>query len=118
MEIRVSTASRGQFLGLSDVICNRWHTTTVKCVSTTGSIYVIKINDFIQKMKKDPDLLKKLTNISTNSDLELKYKIKHSAKYLQDYKPKNLFSPKTRTFDPLGSLDFSIDLKNETIDSS
>ena len=56
MEIRVATASRGQFIGLSDVICNRWHTTTVKCVSTTGSLYVIKITEFMNKMKKDPDL--------------------------------------------------------------
>ena len=82
MDIRISTASKGQFLGLSDVMCNRWHTTTVKCVSSSGSLYQIRVNEFLTKIKKDQDLLNGLNEISKQSDVELRSKIKHSAQYL------------------------------------
>ena len=47
MDIRISTASKGQLIGFSDVIFNRLHTTTLKCASCKGSLYSIKAVDFM-----------------------------------------------------------------------
>jgi hypothetical protein len=52
MDVRVANVGVGQVMGFEDVILKRAYTTTVRCISTTGSLYAIKSEDFEQKMKK------------------------------------------------------------------
>jgi hypothetical protein len=53
VELRISAAGIGFVIGHNDVISARQHTTTLKCLSAEGSVYVIKCEEFLHKMRKD-----------------------------------------------------------------
>ena len=52
-EIRIATKSKGQILGFADVMAKRKLTTSCRCISNFGSLYVIKSEEFLAKMGKD-----------------------------------------------------------------
>jgi hypothetical protein len=71
----VSTASKGQMLGFSDSVNKRPHTVSVNCISSVGTLYVIKVEDFEAKMQSDIRTWKFIQRMSKESDLDTKLKI-------------------------------------------
>ena len=52
-EVKVATVGRGQMIGLSDLIAERFFSTSVKCISSKGSVFEIKAEEFKQKLQKE-----------------------------------------------------------------
>ena len=52
-DVRLFNVGPGQILGLNDVINERRHSSFVKCISSSGSVYVIKSEEFFSKMMRD-----------------------------------------------------------------
>lgn len=75
MFIKVATASQGQMLGFSDYLNKRPHTVSVNCVSSIGTLYAIKVDEFENWMQKDPRTWQFIKRMSLESDLETKLKI-------------------------------------------
>lgn len=46
MEIKVSNLGKGQIIGFNDLIANRLYSTSVKCISSQGSVFEIKADEF------------------------------------------------------------------------
>ena len=57
-------------MGFEDVLNERPYTTTVRCVSTTGAVYVIDKTNFFEKCKKDEKNYRKLLELSNHMDVE------------------------------------------------
>ena len=70
-------------VGFADVICNRFHTTTLKCVSCTGSLYAIKADEFLTKFQRDPNIWETLRENAKLFDENLKKKIKLGVKTVE-----------------------------------
>jgi CRP-like cAMP-binding protein len=49
-EIRISIVQKGQIFGHDDVVFDRPYTTSVKCVSNNGMLYMISAHEFYHKM--------------------------------------------------------------------
>lgn len=62
-------------MAFEDVIFKRPYTSTVKCISSHGSVYAIKSEDFEQKLKKYERTWKALTEASYERDIDLLNKI-------------------------------------------
>jgi CRP-like cAMP-binding protein len=56
-DVRIAQSSLGEIIGLEDVFLNRKRACTVRCVSSTGSLYKIKSEEFMHKIKKDSRVL-------------------------------------------------------------
>jgi len=63
-------------LGQEDVILQRNYTTSVVCLSTSGSLYYIEKKDFLSKMQKKDVVWDKILNFSQNSNQAIISKIK------------------------------------------
>lgn len=63
-------------MGFEDVLNERPYTTTVRCISTTGTVYCINKNLFLEKCKKDENNYKKLFKVSEDMDIKTQMKIK------------------------------------------
>lgn len=61
--LSVLIASRGQILGFEDILQGRRFTTSVRCITKTGSILRIRKEDFIKIIAKDQKSLKHLEQI-------------------------------------------------------
>lgn len=66
--ICIAIIQKGQIFGHDDVINDRPYTTSVKCVSNNGRLYVISAHEFYFKMKKDDFCWRKLNNIIDDHD--------------------------------------------------
>ena len=52
-ELRICNVGQGQILGVNDAIAQRDYTTSIKCESARGTVYVIGLAEFKTKMQKD-----------------------------------------------------------------
>ena len=50
IDIKVSTLGKGQIIGFNDHLHQRPYSTSVKCISCTGKVLMIKAEDFKVKM--------------------------------------------------------------------
>ena len=75
IDIKVATASIGQLLGFSDCFNKRPHTVSVNCISSSGTLYAIKVEEFEALMQRDKRTLKFIERMSQESDLDTKLKI-------------------------------------------
>ena len=57
-------------------MAGRSRTTTARCVSSVGSLYAIKSEEFLSKMSKDSNTWNLLTNDASGNDNSLRAKIK------------------------------------------
>ena len=64
-DIKVSILCAGQFIGQEDVILGRNYASTVRCLSTRASIYIIRAEEFLQRLSRD-DKTWKLVKESSN----------------------------------------------------
>jgi hypothetical protein len=64
----------------------RMRTTTARCVSSTGSLYAIKSEEFLSKMSKDSYTWKHLTTDASGNDTSLKAVIKKATKDIKGLK--------------------------------
>lgn len=62
-------------IGSEDVIKNRKHSTTVKCISNTAILYQIKAEEFIFRLSKDERAWRMLKQLSSEKDNFTKLKI-------------------------------------------
>ena len=63
-------------MGFEDVLNERPYTTTVRCISTTGTVYCINKTNFFEKCKKDEKSYKKLFKVSDDMDIKTQTKIR------------------------------------------
>ena len=70
IDLKICSASRGQCMGFEDVLNERPYTTTVRCISTTGTVYCINKTNFFEKCKKDEKSYKKLFKVSDDMDIK------------------------------------------------
>lgn len=52
-DVRLFNIGPGQIIGFNDVIDQRRYSSFVKCISSSGTVYVIKSEEFNVKMRKD-----------------------------------------------------------------
>ena len=45
-EVKIATVSRGQIIGFNDVIFERPYSTSLRCISSVGTLLMISANDF------------------------------------------------------------------------
>jgi hypothetical protein len=50
-QLRIATVNEGQIVGFEDASNSRNYTTSLKCTSLTGTLYVCKTQEFMIKMK-------------------------------------------------------------------
>lgn len=55
-------------LGQEDVVNMREHTTTVKCISNEGSLFVIPADEFIARLSRDKKTWKMIIEYSLEKD--------------------------------------------------
>jgi hypothetical protein len=83
-DIRVSTCHIGQIIGFEDILKGRHHTTTLKCISTEGSLYIIKKEEFCHKLKRDENIWNALIAYTTQKDKEVINRVKNATKNIQN----------------------------------
>ena len=49
-EMRICTVGKGQTIGINDLVAGRDYSTSLKCESGTGKLFVISKDDFVTKM--------------------------------------------------------------------
>ena len=77
-------------IGFSDLIANREHATSVKCISCHGSVFEIKADDFRYKMSREQSTWNYLLQNAKEKDLEAYVHIKnvsHNIGVFQNNKP-------------------------------
>lgn len=67
--------NQGQIFGHEDVIHNREHTTTVKCLSQEATLFFINRNEFINKFSRDERTWKMLADLGLQMDTKVKKKL-------------------------------------------
>jgi hypothetical protein len=58
-------------IGFNDVIDNRFHSTSVKCLSSHGVIFAIKAEEFLHKMQRDPAMWRNVKKLAKEKDSDL-----------------------------------------------
>ena len=76
--MKIALYCSGQIFGHEDVMNNREHTTTVKCLSTEAYLFVINKNEFINKFCRDEKTWKMLSEMGLAMDDKIKKKIKQN----------------------------------------
>lgn len=66
--LSILIASKGQILGLEDILNGRRLTTSVKCITKKGSILKIKKEEFLRIIQKDNKSLKYLEGVKESRD--------------------------------------------------
>ena len=64
--------------GQEDVLGDRNYTTTVKCITNTGSLYWIKNSEFLNKMQKDDRTWKLIESVNFQNDVRTKSSMQHA----------------------------------------
>ena len=67
--------------GEEDVINERAYTTSVKCITATGSVYCIKSEEFFQRLGRDEKTWRKIVERIRQKDIETKRKVKKLTVY-------------------------------------
>ena len=65
-------ASKGHLLGYEDVINDRFHTATAKCMSAEAIIFKWEASEFISKQKKENSTWEETMNIALQNDNKTK----------------------------------------------
>ena len=68
-------AGRGHLMGWEDIVKCRFHTTSVRCLSKTGTLMTIKATDFLNSIKKDEDTYKMFHDVCKEKDFKTLGKI-------------------------------------------
>jgi len=68
-------AGRGHLMGWEDIVKCRFHTTSVRCLSKTGTLLAIKATDFLNSIKKDEDTYKMFHDVCKEKDFKTLGKI-------------------------------------------
>lgn len=56
-QVRIMIASQGHIFGQDDILNDRDHTISVRCISKKGKLFVMKAEDFLKSIKKDSQAL-------------------------------------------------------------
>ena len=80
LKVNVKTVFSGYFLGFEDLISDRNYTTTVRCISSTGSLYEIGKKDFNAKLMRIDPFQKQLRKQIVAREQEIKAQIKIAEK--------------------------------------
>ena len=91
-------------------MAGRSRTTTARCVSSVGSLYAIKSEEFLSKMSKDSNTWNLLTNDASGNDNSLRAKIKKASKDIRGLKVSQPNSPVS--LDEELAVDFTDTTKN------
>ena len=71
-DIKVSILCAGQIIGQEDVILGRNYASTVRCISNRASLFVIKAEEFLQRLSRDDltwKIIKESSNIKENTNI-------------------------------------------------
>ena len=74
--VKICTVEKGQILGIEDAFSQRKHKTSVKCASTAGMVYQIKIEDLFKHFRKDERSWKQVKETSLLKDAQIRQKMK------------------------------------------
>jgi CRP-like cAMP-binding protein len=77
-DIPIAVLTDGQIFGQEDVINEREHTTSVKCLTNDGSLYVLPAFSFFQKLSRDEKTWNMIVGLSLNKDKSTKRQIKEA----------------------------------------
>ena len=78
--LRISIMGVGQVFGEHDVLGERNHcSTSVTCVSNTGNVFCIKVEDFLKRFKMGSDSRKILASMAIVKEKAIKDKINGNA---------------------------------------
>lgn len=80
VQLKVGTASTGAVLGFNDVLFNRTHIVSVRCISVKAVVKVIKADEFISKMQRDPATWEVLNIFADERDMDIEESI-HKSMY-------------------------------------
>jgi hypothetical protein len=86
ISVKISRVTKGQIFGVNDILNNRTHSSTIKCVTSRGSLYVINGLEFISKLKKDKGSFDALIKHSKKCDAEERSKVEETLKQLEAIK--------------------------------
>ena len=86
MEMRIAIVTRGQILGFNDIIKQKNHTATLKCITNTGSLYAVNAQEFLFKIQRDKSTWLEMVDYFNSKDKQTKSKIKDSAANLGKFK--------------------------------
>lgn len=76
MNTPISTFGVGHLFGIEDIMQNRTYSVTVKCQSSTGSLYRIERSEFLSRMRRDETTYNLIKEICLNKDKETYDKIR------------------------------------------
>lgn len=79
-------AGKGKLLGYEDVINERVHTASAKCISSESIILCGDAAEFIQKFYKDNLLKDSMIRLSYKNDLKTKMKLRDGTKFIMNVK--------------------------------
>lgn len=79
-------AGRGHLIGFDDIVNNRLSTTTVRCLSNTGTLLAIDSSKFLNCVNRDEEMVKKFKNYSLEKEDQIVYKIFNSNKAIEELK--------------------------------
>jgi hypothetical protein len=83
-DVRIAQSSIGEIIGLEDVFLNRNRIGSVRCVSSIGSLYKIKSEEFIHKIKKDSRVFKNFENWINSKDSTNAKRVLSAQKLISD----------------------------------
>ena len=69
--------------GQEDVLGDRNYTTSVKCITNTGSLYWIKNSEFLNKLQKDDRTWKLIERVNYQNDVRTKSTMQHAMSKLE-----------------------------------
>ena len=75
-ELKIALVCQGNLIGTEDVINQRNYSTTIKCTTTSGSLYTLKTEDFHFWIGKNEKTMKMIKELSNEKDQITKKKIK------------------------------------------
>jgi len=78
-------ASRGQMLGQDDIINDRNYTTSARCMSGTGTLFIMQSQDFIKFIKRDRRSMRNFGEVSTERDALTQDKLRDAIKASKKY---------------------------------
>lgn len=79
-------AGRGHLIGFDDIVNSRLSTTTVRCLSNTGTLLAIDSSKFLNCVNRDEEMVKKFKNYSLEKEDQIVYKIFNSNKAIEELK--------------------------------
>lgn len=86
IQIKVAIVTQGQVLGFEDIINSKYHSTSVKCTTKTGSLLAINAKEFLYIMQKDKTEWHKIEQYFKFKAVTVRKAIKTSFYNIAEYK--------------------------------